>query len=181
VTRRVPGSRWRRDTESAFGAAGWLFAELAMVLVIIAIGSEKIDKSAQVEHSPPPITTTQATTPPSAPVPPSRPEGLSLRTTTFTMSVPANSYGVVETFRQRLLDTVGTNSRVGLILLFGVSRNPNQPIEGTQVSEQLKELIEPAGIPQLRSTVDIRAYLGDKSDGQPGDVTVELFLLTEPS
>jgi len=169
--------RARRDADGVFGAAGWLFAELALVLMIIAVGSEQLDNPAQAEHPTTPVTTT--TEPPS--VPPPSPEGILLKSVKFTMPVPVNGDGVVERFRQELDKAVGANGRVGLILLFGVSRNPSEPMEGTGVSGRLKELITPAGLPQLRSTVDIRPYLGGNDDGQPGDVTVELFLLTGPS
>lgn len=171
MTRRTPRPRsGRRDADGAFGAAGWLFAELALVLVIIAVGSEV------------PRPLAAAAPAPQVPAPARFPaEGLSLETAKFTMFVPADGQGVVETFREQLVAKVGPDARVGLVLLFGVSRNSNQPIQGTLVAQRLKELIEPAGIPQLRTTADIRAYLGGREDGQPGDVTVELFLLTGPS
>jgi hypothetical protein len=104
---------------------------------------------------------------------------LALTTVKFTMPVPASDPGVVSVFTDSLTRTVGPDAKVGLILLFGASNNPNVPVQGTRVSERVKGLITPAGIPQLRSTVDIRTYFG--GDGRPGEVTVELFLLTGPS
>jgi hypothetical protein len=165
VTRRALRPRRRRDADGGFGAAGWLFAELALVLVIIAVASEAPPLAAVAP--PPPVSTPT--------------EGLALKTDKFTMFVPADGQRVVETFTERLVAKVGPNARVGLVLLFGVSRSPDQPLQGSLVAQRLKELIEPAGIPQLRAAVDIRAYLGGREDGQPGDVTVELFLLTGPS
>ncbi|MDX8146920.1 hypothetical protein SK854_32730 [Lentzea sp. BCCO 10_0061] len=158
----------RRQPVNALGIAGWLFAELALVLMIVALGSDDhvpaAARPATPSASPAPTTSTTAS-----------PEGLSLTTKSFIMSVDGSSAGVVDEFRRRLLDEVGPDARVGLILVFGKSRDPSVPTQGTLVSQQLKDLVVPAGLPQLSTMNDMRAYLG--SDGAPGDAKVELFLL----
>ncbi|MEU3643282.1 hypothetical protein AB0E59_07890 [Lentzea sp. NPDC034063] len=157
----------RRQPVNALGIAGWLFAELALVLMIVALGSDDhVPAAAQ------PATSSAAPTPTSSTA---APEGLSLTTKSFIMSVDGSGAGVVDEFRRRLLDEVGPDARVGLILVFGKSRDPSVPTQGTLVSQQLKDLVVPAGLPQLRTMNDMRAYLG--SDGAPGDAKVELFLL----
>ena len=155
--------RFAAREQGAVGAAGWLFAELAMVLVIIAIGSEVTAPSAVVLA--PPVETPA--------VVPS--QGLALTTMRFTTPVTADDATVLADFRTALDRTVGQQARVGLILLFGRSTTAN-PAQGTRLSERLKAIVTPADLPQLRSTVDIRPYFG--GDGAPGQVTVELFLLT---
>jgi hypothetical protein len=155
----------RHRPVSTLGAVGWLFAELALLLMIVALGSEERPSVAEpVTPSPSPATTSAAA-----------PEGLSLTTESFIMHVDPSGEGVVDEFRRNLAAKVGADGRVGLVLLFGRSRDPFAPTQGTVVSQQLKDLVVPAGLPQLRTMNDMRAYLG--SDGAPGDVKVELFLL----
>ncbi|MET8758764.1 hypothetical protein [Lentzea sp. NPDC004782] len=155
----------RHRPVSTLGAVGWLFAELALLLMIVALGSEERPSVAEpVTPSPPPTTTSAVA-----------PEGLSLTTESFIMHVDPTGAGVVDEFRRNLAAKVGADGRVGLVLLFGRSRDPFAPTQGTVVSQQLKDLVVPAGLPQLRTMNDMRAYLG--SDGAPGDVKVELFLL----
>lgn len=169
----------RRDVTgtTAFGAAGWLFAELAMVLLVVVFGSE----TPAPVHQPPVTRPAASTTNRPAPTGSGgAPVGLSLSTAKFTMAVPADGSGALDSFRRLLDATVGPNAQVGLILLFGVSRTSNA-LDGTAVSGQLRDLIRSADIPQLRSTADVRSYLGDSSDGPRGSVKVELFLLNGPS
>ncbi|MCG8915119.1 hypothetical protein L6E12_04855 [Actinokineospora sp. PR83] len=156
--------RFPRGDAGPIGAAGWLFAELAMVLVVIAIGSEVTAPSAVV------LTPPVADTPTTAPS-----QGLALTTVRFTIPATADDATVLADFRAALDRTVGPQGRVGLILLFGKSTTAN-PAQGTRLSERLKAVVTPANLPQLRTTVDIRPYFG--GDGAPGQVMVELFLLT---
>ncbi|GLZ40795.1 hypothetical protein [Actinokineospora sp. NBRC 105648] len=164
MRRRFPSP----TTGGALSAAGWLFAELAMVLVIVAVGSEATppQRAAAVP----------TTTPPSTPPPtPGAPEGLALTSRKFTMGLPADDREVLDSFVRELNAIVAPQGKVGLILLFGTSRNANAPAQGTRLSERLKGVVQRAGIPQLRSVAEIRPYFG--GDGGPGTVTVELFLL----
>jgi len=154
----------RHRPVSTLGVVGWLFAELALLLMIVALGSEEHPSVAEPAPPPPPTTSSSAA-----------PEGLSLTTESFIMHVDPSGAGVVDEFRRDLAAKVGADGRVGLVLLFGRSRDPFTPTQGTVVSQQLKDLVVPAGLPQLRTMNDMRAYLG--SDGAPGDVKVELFLL----
>ena len=64
-----------------------------------------------------------------------------------------------------------------LVLLFGVSRDGNA-LNGTAVSEQLRGYLLAATVPEFASGLDIRPYIGGRSDGEPGDVKVELFLFS---
>lgn len=157
-----------KQPHNALGVVGWLFAELALLLMIVALGSEENPPAAgsvtPSSSAPPPTTNSFMA-----------PEGLSLTTRSFVMHVDPSGDGVVDEFRRRLADEVGADARVGLVLVFGKSRDPSVPTRGTLVSQQFKDLVLPAGLPQLRTMNDMRAYLG--SDGEPGDVKVELFLL----
>ncbi|MGW6937029.1 hypothetical protein ACWGE0_43755 [Lentzea sp. NPDC054927] len=155
------------------GAAGWLFAELALLLAIVALGS-----GTAADNSPATITPPSSATPSTTPGK-SHSEGLSLTSVKFTMGVSADDAAVVSTFTTNLTNVVGPQAKVGLIMLFGTSANPTSPVAGTLISERVKRLIAPAGLPQLASKVDIRTYFG--GDGVPGDVTVELFVLTGSS
>ncbi|NKE63836.1 hypothetical protein FXN61_46905 [Lentzea sp. PSKA42] len=163
----APRRQLRRQPVSALGAVGWLFAELALLLMIIALGSNEHPPVAQpVPSSSSPAPTTSSFV---------APEGLLLTSESFTMHVDPSGAGVVDEFRRKMVDVVGVDGRVGLILVFGKSRDPSVPTQGTLVSQQLKDLVRSAGLPQLRSMNDMRAYLG--SEGAPGDAKVELFLL----
>jgi hypothetical protein len=155
----------RRPTSlhSAFiTLSGWLFAELAVVLMIIALGS--------VSSAAPP--------PPPCPPPPV-PDGLLLQTVEFVIFVEPAGDGAdtVAQFNRQLDEVVGRDHTVGLALLFGVSRD-SDPLHGTAVSNRLRELVQ--GQPGLSQAVDIRPYLGGHRDGEPGQVKVELFLLNKP-
>ncbi|MEU6155038.1 hypothetical protein ABZ816_34140 [Actinosynnema sp. NPDC047251] len=162
--------RRRQPDGGTLGPAGWLFAELALLLVVIVIGSEvpKIRPAADVASPSTPPTTTE----------PPRPQGLRLTPQSFVMPVVPD-HAVVEVFRERLTATVGPDAQVGLVLLFGRPRNGRLE-DGVVVSEHLKSIIEPVDIPQLRSRADMRAYVGAQS-GEEGQVLVELFLMTGPS
>lgn len=162
--------RRRRAGSGMHGAAGWLFAELAMILFLVAVGSQE------------PAAVPDAAAPPPAPSPaePPNPQGLKLETQKFALSTAGDNGAVLTRFRETLDRTVGANANVGLIMLFGNGSRSGQPvIQGTQLSKRVRDIVLPAGIPQLKSTIDIRCYFG--SDGTPGDVTVELFLLTGPA
>jgi hypothetical protein len=167
--------RRRAEAPGGLGAAGWLFAELALLLVVVVVGSEVSDPRPRPEVA----ERTAAEPVPPTSVGAAPPEGLSLRTEKFLM--PATGDGeAVGRFTALLTEEIGPDAEVGLVLLFGVSRT-GELGDGAAVSGHLKSLIEPAGIPQLRSAVDIRPYIGSAGDGAGGDVLVELFLLNGPS
>lgn len=158
----------RQPDSSPLSVAGWLFAELALVLMVIAVGSETAAPSA-----------TPTTPAPSPPVTTTTGEegtnelGLRLDTVIFTVSGADDGTGAVEEFRDLLAEKVGPDHTVGLALMFGVADGGRS---GTQVSARLRDLVVAARIPQLPSAEFIRPYLGD--EGGPGAVKVELFLLT---
>lgn len=160
----------RRGDLGALGAAGWLFAELALVLVVIAFGSEAPVPAPIRSTGSPAIDVGVTTT-----TPPASEQGLRLDTVTFAVLVPADGTGVVEEFRAKLVEKVGQDQRIGLVLLFGVGRDGRA---GPEVSRQLMDIIV-AAVPQVPRPEQIRPYLGD--EGPPGTVTVELFLLTGPA
>ncbi|MBM7773991.1 hypothetical protein JOD54_004195 [Actinokineospora baliensis] len=167
-----------RGDHGALGVAGWLFAELALVLVVIAFGSEALppprvaaDPGAPVTtttppttSSPPPVTTTTPTA-----------SGLRLDTVVFFVLVPANGAGALESFQDQLNALLGPDQRIGLILLFGKERGG---FSGTDVSRQLTDIVV-GRVPRLPRVEQIRPYLGD--EGAPGTVKVELFLMTGPA
>ncbi|WP_367129150.1 hypothetical protein [Saccharothrix sp. HUAS TT1] len=162
--------RSRQSDGGTLGPAGWLFAELALLLVVVVIGSEvpKVRPVSDVASSSAPPPTSE----------PPRPQGLRLTPQTFVMPVVPDE-AVVDVFRERLTAAVGPDAQVGLVLLFGRPRNGRLE-DGVVVSEHLKSIIDPVDIPQLRSRADMRAYAGGQS-GEEGQVLVELFLMTGPS
>ncbi|KOX27095.1 hypothetical protein ADK67_14875 [Saccharothrix sp. NRRL B-16348] len=159
--------RRRAPAAGTLGTSGWLFAELALLLVVVVIGSEISD------HRP------AASAPVAPPSAVGSPQGLSLTTKKFLMPATPDAEAASR-FRDLLTAEIGPDAKVGLVLLFGVSRTGSLG-DGAVVSEHLLSLIVPAGIPQLASAVDIRAYIGSTSDGAGGDVLVELFLMNGPS
>ncbi|MGD9531253.1 MAG: hypothetical protein AB7L91_18085 [Dehalococcoidia bacterium] len=152
--------RQPRTNNSVYALSGWLFAELAIVLMLLALGSA-------------------AFTPPPTPVQncPEPPPGVLLDTVEFVLFVEPGGAGAdtIARFNRELERVVGPKREVGLALLFGVSRD-EEPLNGTLVSQRLKDLV--GGQPQLSKAADIRSYIGGRDDGGPGDVKVELFLLT---
>lgn len=168
--------RRRRATASGtLGVAGWLFAELALLLVVVVIGSE-ISDPRPVTAAPTSTSTTTTTTPPPSV---GAPQGLSLTSRKFRMPATPDAEAVAK-FRDLMTAEIGPDAKVGLVLLFGVSRTGSLG-DGAVVSEHLRSLVVPAGITQLASAVDVRAYIGSASDGASGDVLVELFLMSGPS
>lgn len=154
----------RRPFESIdpLSAAGWLFAELALVLVIIVLGTE-------TPRRPP-----QATPPPTTPA---GEQGLSLESRTFEIDVP-HGPGAMADFRARLDATLTPGEEVGLIMLFGRSRTANIS-EGTVVSEELRRALLADRVPRIpHDERYIRTYFGG---GRAGTVEVELFVLNRVS
>jgi hypothetical protein len=160
--------RGRVSGDGAVGLAGWLFAELALLLMIIAVGSEGVSPAA----TPPPAGPTTSTPSPK-PTGDAHQTGLRVDTKVFTVHVPPNGAGAVEGFVAGLGQNVGPDERIGLILLFGT---PGDGRTGTGVSAQLRDLLVAAAVPGLPRIEQMRTYLGD--EGPPGTVEVELFLLT---
>ncbi|GAA3883104.1 hypothetical protein GCM10022243_54650 [Saccharothrix violaceirubra] len=164
--------RGRPDTSAGLSTAGWLFAELALLLLVVAVGSEV--PPVRNAMSEPAVTSTPTTT---QTAPPTR--GLSLTTERFVMpAVPDDQ--VVARFTELMTARIGPDAQVGLVLLFGVSTTGVLG-DGEQVSKRLKGFVEPAGLPQLRTSTDIRPYIGSRNDAGPGEVVVELFLMNGPS
>ncbi|GAA4979871.1 hypothetical protein WHI96_11485 [Pseudonocardia tropica] len=147
----------------AFAIAGWLFAELAAILMIVAFASADSPQEVPRQEGPGAGREDQ---------------GVLLTPVTFVLPVPAgdDGGGTVARFRTDLARVVGPDRSVGLALMFGVSRDPDRPLAGTAVSRRLVELVR--DLPELERAADIRPYLGDSEDGAPGEVRVELFLLT---
>ncbi|CAL9494419.1 hypothetical protein SUDANB95_03285 [Actinosynnema sp. ALI-1.44] len=160
--------RYRREGDGGLGAAGWLFAELALVLVVIAFGSElPPSRSAVPTPSPSP-----GPTPSTAPSSEVRQEGLVLESVVFFVNVPPGGAGVLDAFRGELDARVLPNQRVGLVQLFGVPRGGTS---GPDVSRELMRAVV-GQVPKLPREQQIRPFLGD--EGGPGTVKVELFLMT---
>lgn len=165
----------RRDVSGTvvLGAAGWLFAELAMILTVVAIGSEQ--QAAPTTARPRAATTVAA---PTTVATPGTEQGLALTSVTFTMPVPEDDRAVVDTFAGELGRLTPARAKVGLVMLFGKSLDAD-PVDGVGVSRRVSALLGSADLPQLRSALEIRTYFG--GDGPPGSVTVELFLMTGPA
>ncbi|WP_309115460.1 hypothetical protein [Saccharothrix sp.] len=158
--------RYRREGDGGLGSAGWLFAELALVLVVIAFGSELHPSR---DALPTPSPTPASTTPPTTGV---QQEGLVLESVVFFVDVPAGGAGVLEAFRNQMDARVLPNQRVGLVQLFGVPRGATS---GPDVSRELMRAVV-GQVPKLPREQQIRPFLGD--EGGPGTVKVELFLMT---
>lgn len=158
----------------AFGAAGWLFAELALVLMVIAFAAgELAGPVAEPEVSP------------AAPAQTAESEavgcGLQRGTTKFLLEPaeltdPATARAA---FQANLdVEGVGPDERVGLALLFGVSENRENLEGGVERSQFLAAALNEPRLAQLADW-DFRTYL--TSGDEPGSVEVELFLLECPA
>lgn len=161
----------RDRTSDPLFIAGWLFAELAMALVIIGFGTQYNPLATKsTAPSPPDTSTPKGTSNVEA-------AGLSLRPIEFVLSVPPGNSPLPRLFHERLREHRLKKGDVGLILLFGVSRDGN-PLNGTAVSQDLAGQITRAHLQELSDDVVLRPFLGASSDGEPGDVKVELYVFT---
>jgi hypothetical protein len=163
--------RRRAPASGTLGTAGWLFAELALLLVVVVIGSE-ISEPRPVTSAP--VDTTTAAPPSDV----GAPQGLSLTSKKFRMPATPDAEAASR-FRDLMIAEIGPDAKVGLVLMFGVSRTGSLG-DGAVVSEHLRSLVLPA-VSELASAADVRAYIGGASDGARGDVLVELFLMNGPS
>lgn len=172
---RSGGLRRRRgEGADPLSLSGWLFAELAMVLVIIALGTQFNPLAAASDEPPqppPPVTT------PTLPTTSAAAEGLSLKPETFVVHVPPGGGGAGRAFAGELQRRNIGDGDVGLMLLFGVSRDGVLG-NGVLVSQDLAAAIRRVDPPQLAPGVVIREFLAGTTDGRPGDVTVDLYLFT---
>lgn len=164
--------RVRRETDGGLGSAGWLFAELALVLVVIAFGSELPPARQAVPAPSSQTVTTTAPASAAAPTSAARQEGLVLESVVFFVDVPAGGAGVLDAFGREMDARVLPDQRVGLVQLFGV---PRGSVSGPDVSRELMRAVV-GRVPKLPREQQIRPYLGD--EGGPGTVKVELFLMT---
>jgi hypothetical protein len=163
--------RRNRDAESggALGTAGWLFAELAFVLVVIALGASELTAS-EPRQDVPPVSAAPSEPPPAVPV------GLDICSQTFRL--PADRLGdpvsSAAAFQEEMLRLgLGPDVRAGLVLLFGVPRD-GAPGGGMPESRALKSALEGAALPHLVGA-EIRPYIGR---GDLGSVDVEVFVVT---
>lgn len=106
---------------------------------------------------------------------PSEPRGLDLNTVQFHL--PAAVLRDADSARQAFVQQLGqhgitANTRVGLVLLFGVS-NACIPGSGTAESRRLKDAVS-AQLPPSLAGAQFRTYIGR---GECGSVDVELFVL----
>jgi hypothetical protein len=160
--------------------AGWLFSELALVLVIIVLGGNENSAPATPRATPVPTPSGLAGAGPGAGS--GSAVGLNVHSVKFVVHVAPDAAGavVVREFRRQLAGNGLRNARVGIALLFGVSWS-SDALAGTQVSKRLATLLRRAALPQLVGT-EVRTYLGSRhsagGDRQPGDVDVELFVVT---
>ncbi|MEV6072030.1 hypothetical protein AB0L82_36290 [Nocardia sp. NPDC052001] len=135
-----------------------------MVLVVIAFGSNPDLPPAAAVSPPPPPASGDAN------------EGLSLQTVPIVVAV-TDAEHTVAAFRAKLDEQGIGAGKVGLVLLFGVSRD-GQPLHGVQVSEQLRTYLVDAHLPQLNNSHEIRPYMGADNEAGPGEVKAELFVFS---
>lgn len=160
--------RRKQAQDTAFALSGWLFAELAIVLMLVALGS--------VAFAAPPIP---------CPPPPPPPESVELRTVKFAVHVDADDAATRQRFMDILRANLRPNQTPGFIMMFGVSLTEDAN-QGVEVARRLKGLIKSQ--PGLEKVDDdlgddeskIRPYHAGLKDGAKGDVNVEVFVLTTP-
>lgn len=168
--------RRRGEGADPLSLAGWLFAELAMVLVIIAFGTQ-FNPTPATPAATPTASTPSTTVPTSTPVPEPGSNGLALKPVKFVMHVADNGAGAAREFANQLAARRIPDGDIGLILLFGVARDGVLG-NGVAVSKQFAGLIRQAPPPQLARDVVIREFLGGLDEGRPGDVVIELYQFT---
>lgn len=164
----VSSSARRRGTYFPVASAGWLMAELALILMIVMIGSQTPLPVSAATPTPTPSVATPEASPP-APSQPAAPVGLVTDPKWF--SAPLD--GGHEAAGASLADQITQSGiRPGLILLWGIGSEQT----GSAVSSGVRASLQP----RLNAAFDpdpaIRAYYkGPSSQFARGRVYAEVF------
>lgn len=149
--------------------AGWVFADLLLVLFLLGVGSQLT----QLETAPAPEPTPSPT--PTAPI------GMSTTPIERTLGAnlaaiqspdPAVSQAERERIRAEIANVTAdmANGRAGMVLIWGDAEEPGQGIElATAVGNELV----PARPELFQSAAQKRVWWGQ---GQPGQVKLEMYL-----
>lgn len=169
-------SRTTARASSAFGAAGWLLAEVALILMVISQGLVPPPKPAS--EQPPPTTVEQPDdgndpdedkgpcVPPGINTEPERIEG------GLVLSGPSDRETATELIRRI---KARSDRRAGVILIFGVTYNASDASAGTDVSEDLVDLLKQTRFYE-KQTPAMRAFLQIYGPQyQPGEVLVDVY------
>lgn len=152
--------------DGLLGSAGWLMAELAMILMLIMAGSEGASQMARSQPPPTPVETTPSPT--STPVgqPGLVPDPLMLKT-------PWRD-GDYRTEAQDLADQIAAKQvQPGLVLLWGIGSEK----EGQKRAAGVRTFLQPLLDSKFAVTPAIRAYYKGTKERvfEPDHVYAEIF------
>ncbi|MEV6395432.1 hypothetical protein AB0M39_11740 [Streptomyces sp. NPDC051907] len=183
MKRRARGSRLPPG-----GLAGWLFADLMLVFVLMALGGQLVSSGPggdfdEVRRGRQPTPSPTATTPTTSPSPPpKRRAGLDPRSRKldFDLSGDADLDGQLRDKRAEYADR-----RVAMVFVFGsdagcptcaVQNRPSAALAESVREDLLKD--HPGEFPD--EEVFYRAYIDVGDDRSAGEVTLELFFFVDP-
>lgn len=162
----------RRADGNAFSAAGWLLAELSLILMVVMMGSEgPANDDGLVPVAAPTAESSPEPTPTAAVPSPSPPPGLDTELNTFY--VVMNDWNDAVAADELLgLIAASPDHRPGLILLFGVTLDPGRPTAGRDLASNMANLL----VPSLPDPVVIRAFHQLPNPGHPlGEIRADIY------
>lgn len=161
--------RQRRSTGggSAQSMAGWLFADLLLVLFVVGLGVP-VTQLASAEPPPPPPAEAAATEAPVMRQEPTKVE-VSVNQEALLAGDPAELQRLEAEIAEKTVDAV--NSQAVLVLIFGYSPDPNR---GVAISGAVAPVIKSTHAPFTPQTQTREFWDGEPTEGT---VRLEIFLL----
>lgn len=173
---------------SPLALSGWLLADLALLLVIIVMGSQsptEIVAQPSPSVSPHPSYTHTAAPAPSSPTPrpsaaPTHQKGLDPHSTTFSLLARSTSQAELDRVSTEVTTQVRSKAHgrpVGLIFVFGTALRGQSPNSGQ--STLARPIAQRVADRLHLDTRLVRPYLTVSGGSSPyGDVTVEVFFVS---
>lgn len=164
-------------------AAGWLFADLLLVLFLVGWGT---DATVAVSAPTPSVSITPRPTPSLSPSPspsaspsptPPPPPGLAKEPVTISLSVGLSGgsltdpESVTQTIAAEIHSLKRPGSQAGMVLVWGHARDVNQ---GMRIADAVAQLLEPAASDTFAAST-LRSFW---KGGQAGRVDLEIYFLT---
>lgn len=160
---------WGRPSTNAstpFGRAGWLLAELSLVLMVVALGAEA-------------VVTTRSTSSSHVVIPPEPPRIVGIDRKNFADTHVVTRFAgdpVAAREAIRLIKSLGKGRRPGLILMFGVTRNRSDADNGTVVADQLRDSMKAY---LEKNDILVRTFLRKWKPGlEEGRVNIDVYYFT---
>lgn len=175
-----PGLRGARNTSFATMLAGWLFADLLLVLFLIGLGS--VPSAPTAEPTPTPTPTASPTPTPTPTPTPEAPLGLERTPVTLTVRVnawellnPATRPGAATEIQRQIAEEAQRagfrDVTAGMVLIWGFAPDVN---DGIQIAEVVGGELAGAN-PEVFQNATHRAFW---KGGPTGKVDLEVYLLS---